>query len=215
MYTPTLAQAKALVGTARFVPMYREILADLETPVSAYLKLALSEANGSAAGRDSFLLESVEGIEHVGRYSFIGARPREVLDIREGGKATLETPDGHRQLEYDDPLELIDSLLGKDTMAKLPGLPRFIGGAVGYLTYEIARCFERLPVPDGDPLGLPLARLLFVDSLLVFDHSRRTIKALTRMPLDGDLEANYREAAERIETMIDRLDAPISLDRLE
>src|SRR6478609_2164703 len=120
MYTPTLAQAKALVGTARFVPMYREILADLETPVSAYLKYA--------AGRDSFLLESVEGIEHVGRYSFIGARPREVLDIREGGTATLETPDGQRQLEYDDPLALIDSLLGKNTMAKLPGLPRFIGG---------------------------------------------------------------------------------------
>jgi anthranilate synthase component 1 len=209
VYTPTLAQAKALVGTARFVPMYREILADLETPVSAYLKYA--------AGRDSFLLESVEGIEHVGRYSFIGARPREVLDIREGGKATLETPDGQRQLEYDDPLALIDSLLGKNTMAKLPGLPRFIGGAVGFLTYEIARCFERLPAAPNDPHGLPLARLLFVDSLLVFDHSRRTIKAVTRLPLDGDLEANYREASERIELMIDRLDqpAPETTPRLE
>jgi anthranilate synthase component 1 len=200
MYTPTLPQAKALAGSARFVPMYREILADLETPVSAYLKYA--------AGRDSFLLESVEGIEHVGRYSFIGARPREVLDIREGGKATLETPDGHRDLEYDDPLTLIDSLLGRDTMARLPGLPRFIGGAVGFLTYEIARCFEKLPAAKNDPHGLPLARLLFVDSLLVFDHSRRTIKAVTRLPLDGDLEANYLEAAERIELMIDRLDQP-------
>jgi anthranilate synthase component 1 len=206
MYTPSLTQAKALVGSARFVPMYREILADLETPVSAYLKFG--------AGRDSFLLESVEGIDHVGRYSFIGARPREVLEIREDG-ASLETPDGKRDLSYDDPLELIDSLVGRDSMAKLPGLPRFIGGAVGFLTYEIARCFEKLPVPAGDPLQLPLARLLFVDSLLVFDHSRRTIKALTRLPLDGDLEANYREASERIETMIDRLDQPISLDRLE
>src|SRR5262245_16872592 len=207
MYTPTLAQAKALVGSARFVPMYREILADLETPVSAYLKYA--------AGRDSFLLESVEGIEHVGRYSFIGARPREVLDIREGGRATLETPDGVRQLEYDDPLDLIDSLLGRDSMAHLPGLPRFIGGAVGFLTYEIARCFEKLPVPPNDPFGLPLGRLMFVDSLLVFDHSRRTIKALTRLPLDGDLDANYREASERIEQMIDRLDAPAPVQRLE
>ena len=175
MYTPTLAQARKLVGSARFVPMYREILADLETPVSAYLKYG--------AGRDSFLLESVEGIEHVGRYSFIGARPREILDIREGGVATLETPDGTRKLDYDDPLELIDGLLGRDSMAKLPGLPRFIGGAVGFLTYEIARCFEKLPVPPNDPHGLPLGRLMFVDSLLVFDHSRRTIKALTRLPL--------------------------------
>ncbi|HZO32908.1 MAG TPA: anthranilate synthase component I [Chloroflexota bacterium] len=213
MYTPTLAQARALAGSARFVPMYREILADLETPVSAYLKYA--------AGRDSFLLESVEGIEHVGRYSFIGARPREVLDIREGGTATLETlacPDGgggNRKFDYDDPLVLIDSLLGRDTMAKLPGLPRFIGGAVGFLTYEIARCFEKLPVPANDPHGLPLGRLMFVDSLLVFDHSRRTIKALTRLPLDGDLDANYREASERIEQMIDRLDAPTPIQRLE
>ena len=147
MYTPTLAQARALVGSARFVPIYREILADLETPVSAYLKFG--------AGRDSFLLESVEGIDHVGRYSFIGARPREVLEIREDG-ATLETPDGSRELTYDDPLVLIDSLVGQESMARLPGLPRFIGGAVGFLTYEIARCFERLPVPEGDPLGLPL-----------------------------------------------------------
>src|SRR5438045_7169902 len=115
MFTPTLAQAKALAGSARFVPMYREILADLETPVSAYLKYA--------AGRDSFLLESVEGIEHVGRYSFIGARPREVLDIREGGKATLETPDGTRQRQYDDPLARIDSPPGRDSMAHLPGQP--------------------------------------------------------------------------------------------
>jgi anthranilate synthase component 1 len=212
MYTPTLAQARALAGSARFVPMYREILADLETPVSAYLKYG--------AGRDSFLLESVEGIEHVGRYSFIGARPREVLDIREDG-ATLETPDGNRALEYDDPLALIDSLLGRDSMAKLPGLPRFIGGAVGFLTYEIARCFERLPIAPNDPHGLPLGRLMFVDSLLVFDHSRRTIKALTRLPLacpdggGGDIEANYREASERIEMMLDRLDAPTPIQRLE
>ena len=206
-YTPSLAQARSFVGKAKFVPMYREILADLETPVSAYLKYA--------AGRDSFLLESVEGIEHVGRYSFIGARPREVLDIREGGSATLETPDGSRELRYDDPLELIDSLLGRHSMAKLPGLPRFIGGAVGFLTYEIARCFEKLPVPPNDPHQLPLGRLLFVDSLLVFDHSRRTIKALTRLPLDGDLDANYREAAERIELMIERLNGPVPAERLE
>jgi anthranilate synthase component I len=206
MFQPTLAKARELVGTTRFVPIYREILADMETPVSAYLKFA--------AGRDSFLLESVEGGEHVGRYSFIGARPREILEIREDG-ATLETPDGSRQLEYDDPLALIDSMLGKDTMAKLPGLPRFIGGAVGFLSYEIARCFERLPVPANDPHGLPLARLLFVDSLLVFDHSRRTIKAVTRLPLDGDLEANYAEAGQRIEAMIDRLDHPAQAPRLE
>ncbi|MCC6173659.1 MAG: anthranilate synthase component I [Chloroflexi bacterium] len=205
MYTPSLAQAGALRGKGRFVPMYREVLADLETPVSAYLKLR--------AGGPSFLLESVEGGEQVGRYSFIGAGPREIVEIQEDG-AILETPDGTRQLTFDDPLELLDALLGRDSMVRLPGLPRFVGGAVGFLSYEIARCFERLPAAPNDPLGLPLGRLMFVDSLLVFDHSKRTIKAVTRLPLDGDLEENYREAATRIETMLDRLDDPPGCERL-
>jgi len=197
VYTPSLAQARSLVGSARFVPIYREILADLETPVSAYLRLG--------AGPSSFLLESVEGGEHVGRYSFIGVAPRAVLEIREDG-AVLEGPDGARRLDYRDPLALVDELVGRDSLAQLPGLPRFVGGAVGFLSYELARCFERLPAPDSDPLGLPLARLLFVDTLLVFDHSRRTIKVLTRLPLDGDLPRDYEAAAERIESLVDGLE---------
>ncbi|MFN8521951.1 MAG: anthranilate synthase component I [Chloroflexota bacterium] len=205
MYTPTLAQARRLVGTARYAPVYREILADLETPVSAYLKLG--------GGRDSFLLESVEGGENVGRYSFIGRGPRDVLEIREDG-ATLETPDGNRPISYTDPLTLLDDLLGRNSIARLPGLPRFVGGAVGYFAWEIARCFERLPAPDADPLALPLARLMFIETLLVFDHSRRTIKAVTRMPLDGDLEANYRAATQRVDELLARLDTPIAPDRL-
>jgi anthranilate synthase component I len=197
MFTPSLAEARSLAADADFAPMYREILADLETPVSAYLKLG--------GGRNSFLLESVEGGEQVGRYSFLGIAPPEVLEIREDG-ATLETPDSSHELEYRDPLALVDELLGRRRMARLPDLPRFVGGAVGFLSYEIARCFERLPTPARDPLGLPLARLLVVDTLLVFDHTRRTIKIVTRLPLSGDLDADYGAAAERIEALTARLE---------
>jgi len=206
MYTPTLAQARALGTTAKFAPLYREILADLETPVSAYLKLG--------GGRNSFLLESVEGGENVGRYSFLGTAPREVLEIREDG-AELETPDGTRRLEYSDPLVLLDELLGREKMARLPGLPRFVGGAVGFMTYEIARCFERLPAAPNDPLALPLARLMFIDTLLVFDHTRRTLKAVTRLPLDGDLESDYAAACGRIDALLAQLDRAPTGERLE
>jgi anthranilate synthase component I len=205
MYTPSLSKARELAGSARFVPIYREILADLETPVSAYLKLG--------GGRDTFLLESVEGGEHVGRYSFIGVTPRQVLEIRED-EAVLETADGVRRIAYEDPLVLVDELIGRDGIAPLGGLPRFVGGAVGFMSYEIARRFERLPAPASDPLGLPLARLLFVDTLVVFDHSRRTMKILTRLSLEGDVAGNYAAAMERIEALIERLDRPSVPDRL-
>jgi anthranilate synthase component 1 len=205
MYQPTPAQIRGMVGRAKYAPVYRDILADLETPVSAYLKL------GGGAG--TFLLESVEGGEHVGRYSFIGARPRQALEIRED-HAILETPDGPRTLAFADPLVLLDELMQDDSIVSLPGLPRFVGGAVGFFSWEFARFFERLPAPDADPIGMPIARLMFVDTLLVFDHSRRTIKALTRMPLDGDIEADYAAAIERIDGLVAALQRPLSADSL-
>jgi anthranilate synthase component 1 len=171
MYTPTLRQARALGGTAKFAPIYREVLADLETPVSAYLKLG--------GGRNSFLLESVEGGENVGRYSFIGTAPREVLEIREDG-ASLETPDGTRPLTYSDPLVLLDELLGREKMARLarPAALRRRRGRVHDLR---DRPLLRAAAGGRErPARLPLARLMFVDTLLVFDHTRRTIKAVTR-----------------------------------
>jgi anthranilate synthase component 1 len=186
---PSLAELGRMAATANFAPIYREVLADLETPVSALLKLG--------AGPGSFLLESVEGGEFVARYSFVAAGLERSLAIFDD-HAIYQGGEGSAQL--------IDRLVARDRVARLPGLPRFGGGAVGYLAYELARKFEpRIPLAANNALELPLAHLLMVDTLLVFDHLRRTIKAVTYVPLHEDLPTDYRRAIERLDDILDRL----------
>src|SRR3990170_6968357 len=130
-YRPTLEEAKALSSQGNLGPIFGEVPADLETPVSAFLKIA--------RGRYSFLLESVEGGERVGRYSFIGTEPFRVI--------AAEHEDG-------DPLLRVEAELARLRAVPVPGLPRFHGGAVGYLGYEVMGHFEpRVPAPERDALG--------------------------------------------------------------
>ncbi|MBI2755800.1 MAG: anthranilate synthase component I [Chloroflexi bacterium] len=194
---PSLDELAAMAARYRLAPIYREVLADVETPVSALLKLG--------AGPGSFLLESVEGGESVARYSFVSAGLERSLRIFEG-HALYAGADGETLLPYDDPLELVHSLVARKGVAKLPGLPRFGGGAVGYLGYELVRKFEpRVPAARNDVLGLPLAHLMMVDTLLVFDHLRGTIKVVTYVPLEDDLPSDYRRGCQRIDALLDRL----------
>jgi anthranilate synthase component 1 len=194
---PTLPALAQMAGTARYAPIYREVLADLETPVSALLKLG--------AGPGSFLLESVEGGEFVARYSFVAAGLERSLEIYDD-RAVYRGAEGAADMSYDDPLELVSRLVAREDVARLPGLPRFGGGAVGFLAYELARKFEpRIPAAEHDPLGLPLAHLLMVDTLLVFDHLRRTIKVVTYVPLTEDLPSDYRRGCQRLDDLLDRL----------
>jgi anthranilate synthase component 1 len=194
---PSLAELGRMAATSRYAPIYREVLADVETPVSALMKLG--------AGPGSFLLESVEGGEFVARYSFVAAGLERSLSIFDD-HAVYQGSEGAAQLTYVDPLDLIDRLVARDGVARLPGLPRFGGGAVGYLAYELARKFEpRIPAAPNNPLGLPLAHLLMVDTLLVFDHLRRTIKAVTYVPLHEDLPSDYRRGMERLDQLLERL----------
>jgi anthranilate synthase component 1 len=192
-YTPTLEQATALAGRGNIVPVFREVAADLETPVSAYLKVA--------RGRHSFLLESVEGGERLARYSFIGTEPYRVL--RTGDNAVANETPG-------DPLVQIEEELRRFKPVQVPGLPRFHGGAVGYMAYEVARYYEKLPVPEADPQGFPESIFLFTDTLLVFDHLQHTIKVVGHARLDGDVEASYRQATWKIEELVARLAKPLS-----
>jgi anthranilate synthase component 1 len=232
MIRPCLDELRPLEGRPARVAVYHEILADMETPVSAYLKVASGP---------SFLLESVAGGERLARYSIIGPSSTTRLElaethahlIRDGGGARAGPAAQHtlarseplappRRLQFTDPLALIDQLVAGDEYLATEGLPRFVGGAVGYLSYEIARFFERLPSPEHDPLAMPLANLLITETLLVFDHLRRTIKVITHLRLDGGLEAEYRAAVGRIDALIERLAGPLparaensfSLDRL-
>ncbi len=187
MYHPTLDEVKKLSRQGNLVPVYHEIMADLETPVSAYLKIA--------RGNYSFLLESVEGGEQLARYSFLGTEPSLVL------KTGKEKPI--------DPLLSIEKELSRFQLVPTSGLPRFHGGMVGYLGYEAARYFERLPSPDPDPLGLPESIFMLADSLLVFDHITHKIKVVSHAHLDGNIEAAYHEATRRIDSLVDRLRQPI------
>jgi anthranilate synthase component I len=194
---PTLGDLGRMAATARYAPIYREVLADLETPVSALIKLG--------AGPGSFLLESVEGGEFVARYSFVAAGLERSLELYDD-RAVYRGADGAADMTYEDPLDLVHRLVAREGVARLPGLPRFGGGAVGFLGYELARKFEpRIPAPPNDPLGLPLGHLLMVDALLVFDHLRRTIKVVTYVPLTEDLPSDYRRGCERLDELLDRL----------
>ncbi len=187
MYYPTLDGVKKLAKEGNLIPVYREIMADLETPVSAYLKIA--------RGSYSFLLESVEGGEQLARYSFLGTEPS--LILRTGSERSV------------DPLLLIEKELSRFQLVPISGLPRFHGGMVGYLSYEVARYFERLPSPDPNPLGLPESVTMLVDSLLVFDHLTHKIKVVSHAHLDGDVESAYYEATRRIDSLVARLRQPV------
>jgi anthranilate synthase component 1 len=197
VYYPSLPALGRMAATAHYAPIYREVLADVETPVSALLKLG--------AGPGSFLLESVEGGEFVARYSFVAAGLERSLAIFDD-HAIYQGGEGSAELGYTDPLDLIDRMVAREGVVRLPGLPRFGGGAVGYLAYELARKFEpRIPAAANDALGLPLAHLLMVDTLLVFDHLRRTIKAVTYVPLTEDLPTDYRRGCDRLDDLLERL----------
>jgi anthranilate synthase component I len=193
---------------ATLVPVWREIPADLETPVSAYLKLA--------RGRYGYLLESVEGGERLARYSFVGADPYLVLRVREG-IAEYRWLAGERagtveHVACSDALAALRAELERRPVAHVPGLPRFAGGAVGYLAYEAASGFEpTVPVPVVDPLGLPEAILCFTDTLLIFDHVRHRARLLTHADLEAagsDEERALAEAQARLDAMQRRLSGP-------
>ncbi|MEX2430476.1 MAG: anthranilate synthase component I [Dehalococcoidia bacterium] len=194
MDNPTLEEFRKLAasGQGNLIPVYREVVADLETPVSAFLKIA--------RGPYSFLLESVEGGERLARYTFMGTEPHRVLRCGPG------QPDGEG-----DPLRHVEAELAQFQPVHVDGLPRFLGGAVGYLAYECVHYFEpRVPVPPVDPHGLPEAVFLFTDSLLVFDHVKHKIQIVAHAHVNGNADDAYRKAIERIEVLASRLEQPLA-----
>jgi anthranilate synthase component 1 len=197
MLYPDLEEFKSLSSRGNLVPVYREILADTETPVSAALKLR---------GSPSFLLESVVGGEKWARYSFLGSRPSKV--IRSWGK-TVEIKDDRKRskrFEVEDPLEVIKKEVIAYTPVDVKGLPRFFGGLVGYIGYDMVRFFERIPDQKRPGLDLPDIFFMVVDTMLIFDSLKQKIKIVSNVLLDGkDPQKAYSEAAEKIEGIIERL----------
>ncbi|MGH2494505.1 MAG: anthranilate synthase component I [Ktedonobacteraceae bacterium] len=197
------------------LPICVDVLADMETPVSAYCKTAL--------GPYSFLLESVAGGERIARYSFTGIDPYlvmtqrgETATLRRAREVGIEKNSINRSFSLElidchDPLDFIQAELGQYrlvTPAKAghDELPIFHGGAVGYLAYEVAARFERLPIPEHDELGLPQSIFCFTETVLVFDHLKHRVRVVTHLHLDAtDLEAEYRRALAIVEDVQQRL----------
>ena len=187
------------------LPVYREILVDLETPVSAFSKIN--------SGHTAFLFESIEGGENWARYSFLGSSATHVLWEDGGtlhvkaGRKTETRPLGH------NPLAHIRAMLDQFQPVRVPGLPRFVGGAVGYLGYDIVRFFEPIPGYPKDSAQLPLLAFFVTDTLLIFDNVRHTIKVVANAHIasstKADLESAYADATTRIEKMIARLKTPL------
>jgi anthranilate synthase component 1 len=202
MITPTLERYRELARSATLIPVNREILADLDTPVSAFAKLDRGDA--------AFLLESLEGGETWGRHSILGFRP--AVEFRSKGRV-VEIRRGERteRTETADPLESLRALLGEHRAAEVPGLPPFSGGAVGYVGYDYARFLERLPERLQDDLGHPDLHFVFPDVVLVFDNFRHRLRLVVNSRPGGDPDRAYRDAMATIEEMIGRLGASVPL----
>jgi len=169
MLTPDFKKFSRLAQKGAIIPVFREIIADLETPVSTFLKLAAKQ-------KYSYLLESVEGGERWGRFSFISWAPKIIFSSK-GGNFSARCP-GQKQVwkKTADPLHELKTLMSAYTPVEIEGLPRFWGGAVGYVSYDMVRFFENLPGKPKDNLDLPDCVFMITDRLVIFDHLNHTLK---------------------------------------
>jgi anthranilate synthase component 1 len=207
MYQPSLDEFISLAGQGNLIPVYREILADMETPVSAFKKID--------DGKSSFLLESIEGGEKWARYSFLGSGPGRLFRSR--GRH-FEVLDGEHQVEAGesaDPLAELKRFMAPYRPVQLPELPRFFGGAVGYLGYDMVRFIERLPASRPAEIGAWDSCFLLTGKLLIFDNMRQKVKAVCNVHI-GDGEepaAAYRRGIAEVDALVERLRAPLPAPR--
>jgi len=166
--TPSLRDFQRLARAHSLIPVTRTVAADLETPVSAFLRVAAAEP-------EAFLLESVEGGEHVGRYTFIGIRPYKKMTAHNGHITVTEAGKGRPRTAPGDIFTELKLALEGHTPARLPGLPPFTAGAVGFFSYDVVRSIEELPTLAADELHVPDAHLMFFDEVLAFDHVKKAI----------------------------------------
>ena len=208
-YSLTLDEFRALAAEGNLIPLYREILADYETPVSAFAKID--------HGPTAYLLESVAGGENWARYSFLGSGSSAVIREEKGDLVLIRGKKNLRIQSRGNPLERLRELMEEYRPVTVPGLPRFVGGAVGYFSYDMVRTFEELPALRKDSLGMPDFAFLLTDTLLIFDNVSQKIKVVANAYLEStkerDIRDAYRHATARIEKMIARLKRPVRQPR--
>ncbi|HKX19473.1 MAG TPA: anthranilate synthase component I [bacterium] len=196
---PTVTEFDRRAREGNLVPVSCEIMADLDTPISAFLRIRHLPY--------PFLLESAEGSEKIARYSFLGGAPRLVLRAFRD-RVEVEEDGAVRRVEQ-DPLATARDVLGRYRPVADPALPRFYGGLVGYFGYDLIRTIERLPHQPPDDYGLPIMSLALADTVVIFDHVRHRIRIVANACVDDGAERAYREAQERIGQWIDLLRAPM------
>ena len=199
--TPTLSEFQRLARSHDLVPICKSWTADLETPVSAFLRVAYGEP-------EAFLLESVEGGENVGRYTFMGIRPYKKI-IAHGDQITTFTG-AHAESSEGDVFELLRDSLAGHAAARLPGLPPFTAGAVGFFSYDAVRLIEKLPETAKDELAMPEACLMFFDTVLAFDHVKQEILLIATADLQRHKpQTAYANAVRRLHDLERRLAKPL------
>ena len=202
MYYPSLEDFRKKAQHGNLIPVYKSILADMETPVSAFNKID--------AGEYGFLLESVEGGEHVGRYSFLGSEPSILFQSKDNHVRIQDLAAGTTtEFESSYPLGELEKLMGCYQPVEVEGLPRFHGGAVGYLSYDAVRFFEELPDSTQDDRQLPDSFFMITDTLLVFDRVSHRITVVANAHVDDDVEGAYQRAINRIDRLIVKLKSPL------
>ncbi|HRZ86948.1 MAG TPA: chorismate-binding protein, partial [bacterium] len=209
MYTPDIKTFKELAGKGNLIPVYKEVLADMETPVSAFLKLQKA--------KHAFLLESVEGGERIARYSFIGVNPR--IIFKSSGRDVEIVEDGKRRRFTAErgPIEELKRIMAGYRVVEDGKLPRFFGGAVGYVGYDMVRDFEDVETLKRDDIGLPECCFMITDTILIFDHVNHTIKitALAHVPNPTKPAGAYRDAVKKIDALAALLSKPVSMPLVE
>ncbi|MEM9400585.1 MAG: anthranilate synthase component I [Verrucomicrobiota bacterium] len=205
MIFPTKDKFKELSQKGNLIPVYKELIADLETPVSVFMKLD--------NGGHTFLLESAEGVEKFGRYSFIGSEPNIIFSMR-GNEITIRENGQEKKITTQlDPLQELQKLMKQYKPATVDDeheLPIFYGGAVGYLSYEAISFFEpTVPVAHDDDLDLPDAYFIISDTMVLFDHHTRRMKILVNTHVQSDVDSAYDQAIAKISEIENLLDKPL------
>jgi anthranilate synthase component I len=208
---PGREEFRELARKGNVIPVYTELIADSESPVAAFQKI--DDADG---GGYSFLLESAEKNDQVGRYSFVGSNPRAIFESN--GRNIRITENG-KVREYEaagDPLTELQKLMEQYRVVELPDLPRFTGGAVGYLAYDVVRFFEpSIAPPPKDELQLPEMVFMITDTVLIFDHRLRRLRVLSNALVEnGNADRAYDEARAQIEKIVQKLAQPARLPNI-
>jgi len=198
---PLQEEFSKLAEQNNLVPVYEFIQADTETPISVYGKLV-----GDDRG---FILESVDDGQHLGRYSFIGLRPFQSVTVR--GEQTVVTNGSKKEQHEGNPFMALRSLLQEFSPAKIEGLPRFFGGAVGYFGFDMVETLERLPVAERDDLGLPDGAFLFPEVVVVFDHVKHSLQIIVCVRITDNVAQDYQRARQVLQEIKEKLAAPLLL----